>query len=1123
MSPTEFSREITPNEKITCLEDFSRAFLELVETRATGTFRVTYGDGAEIRIFFRDGGVGDVDPDEQHTLLFQALISTGRVTDKDLKKARKRSEKEGLPLGLCLFDLNRVGEEELLGYVEELVTDRVCEGFSESVQSYEFFHHDKYERLNDFNASLSEIFDLFFDGEELFIEAMRRRERWDLVQELMPSLWDIYYATPRGMRYYNEPELYPVEVAILSQVDGKRDLEEIIAAASQLSPFECLQHLKVLARQHDIEIVNPVQLFQIGVDCAERRKNAKAWKVFRRAIQRGLDDFDVQFKFAETCAAIERNDEAIEIYRSFAEKCLDQARRKEAILAYRRIAKIDPLDLETRGKLVDLLISIERLDEAMVQAWDTAERLIGAGRPREALDQLLALKDKGIKEGRLSHKIIRLAEECGENEILEQELSSDPSRIDEILEPEKALETYERLFCEGNDSIDVRIKLITFHHDIGNRDKALKHINGVLGTSKESEIRDVDLLARLHKIRCELCPGDIPSHHWLVDYQLKKGRVQEAIATLRDLIEQLQHTDNHFLLVDARKRLVLLDKDNYEPRWELARLFRRLGHQEKAIAEIEQVAKIAMRREDRKTAREAWSKILEVAPYHTDALFGVGECLECSGDLQGAIARYEAVGTMDIVAGNIDRALRCYDRLEQLGDADVSFQLRLAKLLLESSRKEKALGILKSLSRNLVDTRDLGNARVALDLAFCQAPGEEDVLALKAELENLEEKLEAPDTPAPSTSPVSDKPATDDHGPTALKSEPFQGRNPITTRSKVSAISARLKNLQGDEDGGSGSTRPGGTRKVPGGVQNITSALQGIRGEAISEPLSEDEAQLVTQEDSRVANAEIISHRPPAGREARSTENMRTTTTRLKSLAKGDNEASGDSGVQVQQSDALAKLRALKKRGEANDSDEQGSSQSAEASAPAETSSSPKNDALARAVESSRTGVQVQMKSQGAALARLRALKESGEASDSDEQDSSQPAEASAPAETSSSPKNDALARAVESSRTGVQVQMKDQGAALARLRALKQGGQPSPTQQGTTEPAQEITTEASDATESVLEREASAAGNDSLAGAVESAKTGVQVRMKNQGSALAKLRALKQDAPGPESAESSD
>ena len=203
------------------------------------------------------------------------------------------------------------------------------------------------------------------------------------------------------MLYYSDPEPYATEVALLGQIAGTRDLEEVIAA-SDISAFECLQYLKALERQGDIEIVNPVQLFQMGVDCTDRRQFEKAWKVFQRTIQRGLDDFDVQLKLAETCVAIGRDEEAIRHYNEFAEKCLDQARRREAVVALRRACELDPMNLEVQSKLMDLLVQIERLDEAVVQGLTTAESLVGANRHADALRMLVELRDRGVKEAQLS-------------------------------------------------------------------------------------------------------------------------------------------------------------------------------------------------------------------------------------------------------------------------------------------------------------------------------------------------------------------------------------------------------------------------------------------------------------------------------------------------------------------------------------------------------------------------------------------------------------------------------------------------------------------------------------------------------------------------------------------------
>jgi tetratricopeptide (TPR) repeat protein len=1158
---TSSSAEITPTAEMPSISEFVRPFLDLVDSRATGTLRVVYEDDTKIEVFFREGGIGDVDPSHSESLLFHALLATGQVTEKDIKKARKRADKEGEPtIGLCLFDLQKVEQDELLERVEQLVTEAVCGVFSLNAEHFEFFEHDKSERLHEFNTEVSEVFELFFDGRELFIEAMRRLDRWDMIEENLTCLWDVFYATPRGMQYYSDPDTYATEIAILGQIDGIRDLEEVLEV-SDIPQFECLQYLKALERQGDIEIVNPVQLFQMGVDCTERRQFEKAWKVFQRAIQRGLDDFDVQFKLAETCAAIERDEEAIRHYEEFAEKCLDQARRREAVVALRRICELDPMNLEVQSKLMDLLVQIERLDEAVVQGLTTAKSLVGANRHADALGLLVTLRDRGVKEAQLSRKIIELAETCGEQKILEQELSADPSQVDDLIEPDRALETYERLFCEGNDSVEIRIKLVELHQQLGNRDKVLGHLNGLLGSSRESEIRDAKVLANLHKTRCQLMPGHIPSSRWLIDFQLKNGKVQEALATLHNLIEQLENKEHHYLLVDARKRLVILDKENYEPRWKLARLYERIGHQEKAISEIEQIAKTAARREDRKTTREAWTAILEIAPYHVEAISHVGNCLESSGDTKGALERFKAVARVDIINGNIDGVLRCIEHLERLEDEDVKFQYDLAQTLLASGKKEKGLEVIKVVTQKFIASRDLGMARQALELAFCEAPGQDDVLQLKDELETLERKLEAPEVvPAPAkpdATAVSPHPTLQgtvtSSGTTVIKSEPFQGRSPVTSRGKVSAITARLKNLQSGET----PTRPAGRQIVIGGINKISSSLKNLQGKGAAEDErddedeegsgSEDKTQLISGEDSQDVRRRIARETAASRMNAEETpKESRDSLERAVQKSKA--------GVKLKmnnQASALAKLRAMKQGG---DQDSEAGPQSAPVEPTTENvpvsdspaSPSKSNDSLAMAVEKANAGVKVQMNNQSSALAKLRALKQGvGEAQAEPESVANESREAGAvPKPTVPQPKspqpgggsNDALERAVQSVNAGVKVQMKNQTSALDRLRALKQGGDSD--QPAEDSVSEEFSSGSGDAaphpTVPSLDPPSGGASTDSskdaLERAVQSANTGVKVQMSNQASALEKLRALKQgrdaeqpDDPGEDTREQSE
>jgi hypothetical protein len=186
------------------------------------------------------------------------------------------------------------------------------------------------------------------------------------------------------------------------------------------------------------------------------------------------------------------------------------------------------------------------------------------------------------------------------------------------------------------------------------------------------------------------------------------------------------------------------------------------------------------------------------------------------------------------------------------------------------------------------------------------------------------------------------------------------------------------------------------------------------------------------------------------------------------------------------------------------------------------------------------------MNNQSSALAKLRALKQGvGEAQAEPESVANESREAGAvPKPTVPQPKspqpgggsNDALERAVQSVNAGVKVQMKNQTSALARLRALKQGGDSD--QPAEDSVSEEFSSGSGDAaphpTVPSLDPPSGGASTDSskdaLERAVQSANTGVKVQMSNQASALEKLRALKQgrdaeqpDDPGEDTREQSE
>src|SRR5262245_17068548 len=304
------------NDEVTLsLQSFASEFLSLGRGRKTGTYRVICADGREKLILFREGLIVDLDTREEHSLLTSAALGTGLINDREFRRAIKTQAKTGAPLGALLLAAVTIPEEELARSVGSVLVETVCGLFTVSLTSTSFTEHGADERLEGFASELSDVLAVHADPEDLVLEAARRLSRWDLVEREFGLLWDVYYATPNASRYFLEEGQYPHETVVIGCIDGRNDFHEVIEKAvaklpGELDPFQALLIIRSLVAEADVEVLNPVELFQLAVEYQEAGNHAKAFKLYTRASQRGLDDFDLSFKLAQTLEALGRPAEA---------------------------------------------------------------------------------------------------------------------------------------------------------------------------------------------------------------------------------------------------------------------------------------------------------------------------------------------------------------------------------------------------------------------------------------------------------------------------------------------------------------------------------------------------------------------------------------------------------------------------------------------------------------------------------------------------------------------------------------------------------------------------------------------------------------------------------------------
>ncbi len=626
----------------------ARKLLGWAEERTTGTLRAALPE-TPATFLIEEGRLRDVAFENSDTL----DLAFSQVLDAaSYRKAAKAAAKEGCSVGTAILRLGLLDDSQAIEAVLAFLTGCISEALK--LPPSELF----LERLNKAPAALSDLgtnYELSVPLHELLFNALAEFEAWDFVVENVPSVRDVYYATPRAVMLFDDGEDHAAEAAILQAVDGKRDVAEVIEAAG-LEPFSALSVVNALADEGFIELVNPVQLFQLGVAAEEAGNWEKALHLYQRALQRGLDDFDLQLRLARALDKTGHTDQAVERYLHFAERCAEEFRLEDARRALKRAAELKPDDLQVRRNFVELLVRSDQKAEAARASIELAGILAGRAQNEEAVEALRQAINLAPEDAKLLQQAVQLARrlEAGEEAAQAEELLK--KVFAEQADTQEALQFYQRRLLEGDDSLEVRLKLIDLHLAQGNHQQALEHLDVLLFPPHRFGILDNEHLRRLHRKRYELCPGDRRSLWFLIEDARLRGDRAQAVTYLRELIGKLNPEEDGQELTGALKRLVDLAPQALEYRKQLAAEYVRAGKLDEAVKLLRDYAEVEAEAGRQEEAVQALGECVRLVPFDIQSREQLAALLEDAGEAEEARWHRRLLGLAAIICGDLSKA-----------------------------------------------------------------------------------------------------------------------------------------------------------------------------------------------------------------------------------------------------------------------------------------------------------------------------------------------------------------------------------------------------------------------------------------------------------------------------------
>jgi len=200
------------------LDDFtlSDIFRLTALAKKTGRLEVERRTGSG-RVYFREGDVYHAESTKSKELLGSKLTRSGRVTEKQLRRAVIEQEQTGRRLGELLIEQGAVEEDEIEWAIRSQIEDGV----------FDLLRWDLGAFVWEPDVEIDAEVPLTVSVENLIIEASRRLDEISQIRKKIPSADVVLAMAPRTPDGAHQINITSEEWQVLVLVDGRRSVEDI--------------------------------------------------------------------------------------------------------------------------------------------------------------------------------------------------------------------------------------------------------------------------------------------------------------------------------------------------------------------------------------------------------------------------------------------------------------------------------------------------------------------------------------------------------------------------------------------------------------------------------------------------------------------------------------------------------------------------------------------------------------------------------------------------------------------------------------------------------------------------------------------------------------------------------
>jgi outer membrane protein assembly factor BamB/tetratricopeptide (TPR) repeat protein len=368
----------------------AEVFQMISMSQKEGTLIVQDGESRKC-IYFGSNGVKLTSTGRRKGMrLGDMLVRAGKIGEDALNEALETTRISKKKLGEALVESGAITAEEIDQIVRAQIEEEIYDLFLWKKASFEFVEGPPSESLTDPEMHATQ---LSFDVNGLLLEAVRRADEWNVINQKIPSMDSIFVFVSDRDRAAEDAVAPDALKRVYRLLDGRRSVTEIVEQTG-VSRFEACKGLVDLLDRGRIRLLTVEETLQAAGRCLADGQREKGLRLYLAASAQAPDDPKVIAGVARVLENEGLAKEAASTYAKAGQLALQQGDVDRALDLLQQAHRLGPEEGEVRYLLFEAHAAAGNLEEGKRLARELISQALMAAtdyaRARALADRIVA-------------------------------------------------------------------------------------------------------------------------------------------------------------------------------------------------------------------------------------------------------------------------------------------------------------------------------------------------------------------------------------------------------------------------------------------------------------------------------------------------------------------------------------------------------------------------------------------------------------------------------------------------------------------------------------------------------------------------------------------------------------